>query len=326
MPASDFVGSILDSLRKMDWASRPLRAKGRRITEAIAELIAMMGRQPTEQEIADHVGMPLAKLQKVVAELDGLTVLGQETFAAFDPSETHDLIESAPSQSEDDPFTLCLRGETHEQLAQSIGQLSEREQLLLSLYYREELTMREVAGGHWGQAVTGLADTLHDSDQVARSVEPRTSAATGRIPDGTAAGEVVDMMDTNHAIAIEAPIMKSPLPHGETMQPMPGATPSYSNRPTMQNLPEGAAADESNLGLVLDVELKVLLRFGQRQLTLREVLDLKCGSVVELDRRVDEPVELLLDGRVIARGEAAIVDGNYGLRVTESSNLPTRCD
>lgn len=85
----------------------------------------------------------------------------------------------------------------------------------------------------------------------------------------------------------------------------------------MQNFPDATPVDEANLGLVLDVELNVLLRFGQRQLTLREVLDLKCGSVVELDRRVDEPVELLLDGRVIARGEAAIVDGNYGLRVTE---------
>ena len=82
---------------------------------------------------------------------------------------------------------------------------------------------------------------------------------------------------------------------------------------------EGVAnpSDEANLGLVLDVELNVLLRFGQRQLSLREVLDLTCGSVIELDRRVDEPVELLLDGRVIARGEAAIVDGNYGMRVTE---------
>ena len=60
-----------------------------------------------------------------------------------------------------------------------------------------------------------------------------------------------------------------------------------------------------------------MLRFGQRSLTLREVLDLKCGSVIELDRRVDEPVELLLDGRVIARGNAAIVDGNYGLQITE---------
>ncbi len=67
----------------------------------------------------------------------------------------------------------------------------------------------------------------------------------------------------------------------------------------------------------MDVELNVSLRFGQRQLPLREVLELSSGSVIELDRMVDEPVELLLDGKVIARGEAVIVDGNYGLRVTE---------
>lgn len=75
--------------------------------------------------------------------------------------------------------------------------------------------------------------------------------------------------------------------------------------------------ENGNLDLVLDVELNVTLRFGQRQLPLREVLDLTSGSVVELDRQVDEPVELILDGKVIARGEAVIVDGNYGIRVTE---------
>ena len=74
---------------------------------------------------------------------------------------------------------------------------------------------------------------------------------------------------------------------------------------------------QANLGLVMDVELSCTLRFGQRQLTLREILDLASGSVVELDRQVDEPVELILDGRVIARGEAVIIDGNYGLRVTQ---------
>jgi flagellar motor switch protein FliN/FliY len=79
-------------------------------------------------------------------------------------------------------------------------------------------------------------------------------------------------------------------------------------------LPE---ANASNLDLVLDVELKVILRFGQRQLPLREVLRLTSGSVVELDRQVDEPVELVLDGKVIARGEAVVVDGNYGMRVHE---------
>jgi flagellar motor switch protein FliN len=75
--------------------------------------------------------------------------------------------------------------------------------------------------------------------------------------------------------------------------------------------------DPLNLDLVMDVELNVSLRFGQRQLPLREVLELSSGSVIELDRQVDDPVELLLDGKVIARGEAVIVDGNYGLRVTE---------
>lgn len=73
----------------------------------------------------------------------------------------------------------------------------------------------------------------------------------------------------------------------------------------------------ANLRLVMDVELNVSLRFGQRQLPLREVLELTSGSVIELDRMVDEPVEMLLDGKVVARGEAVIVDGNYGLRVTE---------
>jgi len=81
--------------------------------------------------------------------------------------------------------------------------------------------------------------------------------------------------------------------------------------------PELANLSAANLGMVLDVELNVTLRFGQRQLPLREVLDLASGSVVELDRQVDEPVELVLDGRVVARGEAVIIDGNYGMRITE---------
>jgi flagellar motor switch protein FliN len=75
--------------------------------------------------------------------------------------------------------------------------------------------------------------------------------------------------------------------------------------------------EQRNLQLVMDVELNVTLRFGQRQLALREVLELTSGSVVELDRQVEEPVELLLEGKVIARGEAVVIDGNYGLRVTE---------
>ena len=76
-------------------------------------------------------------------------------------------------------------------------------------------------------------------------------------------------------------------------------------------------AVQTNLDLVMDVALSVALRFGRRQLPLREVMELTSGSVVELDRQVDEPVELVLDGRVVARGEAVIIDGNYGMRVTQ---------
>jgi flagellar motor switch protein FliN/FliY len=50
---------------------------------------------------------------------------------------------------------------------------------------------------------------------------------------------------------------------------------------------------------------------------LRDIIELCSGSVVELDRRVEEPVELLIDGRLIAQGEVVIVEGNYGLRVTQ---------
>jgi flagellar motor switch protein FliN/FliY len=76
-------------------------------------------------------------------------------------------------------------------------------------------------------------------------------------------------------------------------------------------------APSYNLSLVMDVELNVSLRFGQRRMPLSDLLELSPGSIVELDRTVEEPVELYLDGKLIARGEAVVVDGNYGLRVTE---------
>jgi flagellar motor switch protein FliN len=81
--------------------------------------------------------------------------------------------------------------------------------------------------------------------------------------------------------------------------------------------PKSDLALEGNLDLVMDVALEVTLRFGERNLLLREILELGAGSVVELDRKVGEPADLLLDGRVLARGEVVVVDGNYGLRVLE---------
>ncbi|MBZ5706027.1 MAG: flagellar motor switch protein FliN [Acidobacteriia bacterium] len=78
-----------------------------------------------------------------------------------------------------------------------------------------------------------------------------------------------------------------------------------------------SVSPEGKLDLLMDVELDLTLRFGGRRMLLREILELSAGSVVELDRQVQEPADLLLDGRLIARGEVVVVDGSYGLRVTE---------
>ncbi len=74
---------------------------------------------------------------------------------------------------------------------------------------------------------------------------------------------------------------------------------------------------DPKLDLLMEVELEVSLRFGERQMALREILDLSAGSVVELDQNVQDPVELLVGEKVVARGQVVVVDGNYGLRVME---------
>lgn len=89
----------------------------------------------------------------------------------------------------------------------------------------------------------------------------------------------------------------------------------------LQTVSVGAAsvpdASPQKLGMLMDVELVVTMRFGGRRMLLKDILDLCTGSVVELDQQVQAPVDLLLDGKVIARGEVVVVDGNYGLRVTD---------
>lgn len=78
-------------------------------------------------------------------------------------------------------------------------------------------------------------------------------------------------------------------------------------------LPEGRLGIE----LLLDVELDATLRFGCREMALSEILDLGAGDVVELDRHISDPVDLVVGDKIVARGEAVLVNGNFGLRITE---------
>ncbi|MFZ0336385.1 MAG: FliM/FliN family flagellar motor switch protein [Terracidiphilus sp.] len=87
---------------------------------------------------------------------------------------------------------------------------------------------------------------------------------------------------------------------------MPGAAP-----------PSSSPGLTPGLELLLDVELEASLRFGAREMPLGEILDLGPGDVVELDRHVADPVDLIVGDKIVARGEVVLVNGNFGLRVTE---------
>jgi RNA polymerase sigma factor FliA len=138
-------GAILDSLRETDWGSRYMRRRGREIADVTARLEAKLGRHPAESEIAEEMHIDTDHLRKLIAQLDSLQIAGQKVAASNDRSESFDVIESAPNLDDPDPFEICLEGEMKAHLAEAISKLSEREQLILSLYYREELTMKEIA-------------------------------------------------------------------------------------------------------------------------------------------------------------------------------------
>jgi len=82
----------------------------------------------------------------------------------------------------------------------------------------------------------------------------------------------------------------------------------------------------SSLGILLDIELPVTLRFGKVRMALGDVLGLDTGSVVELDRPSTEPVDVLVNGSIVARGEAVTVQGNYAVRITEIISRKERLD
>ncbi len=90
--------------------------------------------------------------------------------------------------------------------------------------------------------------------------------------------------------------------------------------------PPAAKPLDSNLDLLMDVELEATLRFGGKEMLLGDVLNLVPGSVVELDQQIQDPVELVIGNKVIARGEVVTVDGNYGLRVTGLASRKERLE
>ncbi len=80
---------------------------------------------------------------------------------------------------------------------------------------------------------------------------------------------------------------------------------------------ERAAQNTGTMDLLMDMELPVMVRFGSTRMLLRDLLKLTAGSIIEFNRSLENPIEVLVNGRIVARGSAIVVEGNYGVRISE---------
>jgi RNA polymerase sigma factor for flagellar operon FliA len=135
-------GAILDNLRTLDWSPRELRRKGRAIEQAIQALTAQFGRAPSDLEIAGQMHIDLAAYQQLLGELKGLEIGTLHSERSEDSGEEE--LVYLPNRPEDDPLFRYLHAEMRERLIEAIGDLPERERLVMTLYYYEETTMKEI--------------------------------------------------------------------------------------------------------------------------------------------------------------------------------------
>ena len=135
-------GAILDSLRSLDWSPRELRRKGRMLAEAGRTLRAQLQRPPVDTELAATLDMPLAELQSLTARLRGLEIGSLHEERGEDSGEEE--LSFLPAKESENPLFQCLQGEARRRLAEAITALPERERCVMTLYYFEEKTMKEI--------------------------------------------------------------------------------------------------------------------------------------------------------------------------------------
>jgi RNA polymerase sigma factor for flagellar operon FliA len=138
-------GAIIDELRAMDWVPRSVRFKQREIEKALADLESMLKRQPTERELAERLGMSMHELHEVITQISFVSVLALDETVSVgaDRGEKVSLVDTLADKGFD-PSTGVESQETRGLLAAAINELSEREKIVVTLYYFEGLTLAEI--------------------------------------------------------------------------------------------------------------------------------------------------------------------------------------
>jgi RNA polymerase sigma factor FliA len=138
-------GQVLDQLRALDWLSRSARRRTREVQNAITALWGQYQRAPTDEELATHLNLELDKLRQALVEADHVIIsLDADENADTEEASLHELLADEEHPENADPGEMWGERDQHARLVEMIKTLPEREQLILSLYYHEELTMKEI--------------------------------------------------------------------------------------------------------------------------------------------------------------------------------------
>ncbi|MDA8112685.1 MAG: FliA/WhiG family RNA polymerase sigma factor [Nitrospiraceae bacterium] len=138
-------GAMLDEIRSMDWVPRSVREKQADVQMAREALERELGRHPGDDELAARLGLSLEDLDTLLWEIDPHPVLSLDEVFGPDETEGESLGDHLPGPKGDDPLSRLLQGEALDALAGALDALPEKQRLVLTLYYYEELTMKEVA-------------------------------------------------------------------------------------------------------------------------------------------------------------------------------------
>ncbi|NLC68460.1 MAG: FliA/WhiG family RNA polymerase sigma factor [Clostridiaceae bacterium] len=134
-------GSIIDSIRELDWVPRSLRQKSKELERLYTELEVKNGRTPTDKEVADNMGIPLDEYNKLLNNINFSSLVSLEEYLEQNFQPDSGLIEERSDERPDSHLELI---ELKSVLGEAIDSLPEKEKLVISLYYYEELTLKEI--------------------------------------------------------------------------------------------------------------------------------------------------------------------------------------
>ena len=145
-------GRVLDHLRSLDWLSRTARKRARAVQQATTHLWGELHRAPTDDELASYLGMDQTALQKALVDAN-LVIISMDSDLTKDGESETSLHDVLADESQNNPAEVLEENELKEHLIKAIKDLNERQQILLSLYYYEELTLKEIG------AVLGVSES-----------------------------------------------------------------------------------------------------------------------------------------------------------------------